>query len=194
MKTKKISDSKVLDIAFTVISREGFDSFTLAQVSKATTLSPAALIKRFKTKRNLALLARNRRWDENLAIHKESMNYPQTGLEGLYKMVERIANSVDSRRLGEHARWLGTESLSLQSKKKVSLYFERTRSILQKHIEEAQNLNEIKRTVSSVDLALNLEAFIQGVIFQYIFITPQQGILDTLVTRVTFFISPFQTK
>lgn len=52
---KKISDSEILLIAFEVISREGFESFTFEQVSKATKLSPAALVKRFKTKKTSGL-------------------------------------------------------------------------------------------------------------------------------------------
>lgn len=191
MRTKKLSDSQVLGLAFEVISREGFESFTLEQVGKATALSPASLIKRFKSKKSLALLARNNRWDENLALNAERSGYSETGVKGLFKMVELIAKSVDSNRLGEHARWLGTESLSPQSKKKVSTYFAKTRSILQQHIDEAQKKNEITASVSSRELALNLEAFIQGVIFQHIFLPDRLGIKKVLENRVSFFLETY---
>lgn len=191
MRTKKLSDSEVLGLAFEVISREGFESFTLEQVGKATSLSPASLIKRFKSKKNLALLARNRRWDENLAVNAERSNYSEIGVEGLFKMVELIAKSVDSNRLGEHARWLGTESLLPKSKKKVSSYFAKTREVLRQHIDEAQKKNEITNRVSSQELALNLEAFIQGVIFQHIFLPDRLGVKKVLETRVSFFLETY---
>lgn len=65
-RTKKISDSRVLDMAFDVISKEGFQSFTFEQVGKAVGLSPATLVKRFKNKKRLALLARNQKWEHNI--------------------------------------------------------------------------------------------------------------------------------
>lgn len=50
---KKLSDDECLEQAFDVISREGFESFTLEQVGRAVGLSPAALLKRFGTKEEL---------------------------------------------------------------------------------------------------------------------------------------------
>lgn len=191
MRTKKHSDSSILDKAFDVISREGFESFTLKQVSEATGLSPAALIKRFESKKNLAILARNRRWDSNLSIEHKDRSYTDTGINGLFKLIEIITKSVDSSRLGEHARWLGTEALTPKSKKKVSIYFQTTRDILKKHIEEAQDKKEIGRKICSTQLSVNLEAFIQGVIFQYIFLYKQPHISQHLPHRVRYFLKPY---
>lgn len=105
---KKISDSDVLLIAFDVISREGFESFTFEQVGKATGLSPAALVKRFKTKKRLAFLARNQKWDENLSKMNARKIAQLNGLDGIFEFLRLIAKNVDSKRLGEHTRWLGS--------------------------------------------------------------------------------------
>ncbi|MBC87128.1 MAG: hypothetical protein CL677_08090 [Bdellovibrionaceae bacterium] len=191
MRTKNLSDSEVLDLAFDVISREGFDSFTLKQVGHATHLSPSSLIKRFKNKKNLAQLARDHRWDKNLSLDVQRSGYKEKGIAGLFKMVEIIGESVKSYRLGEHARWLGTESLHPKSKKKVSKYFSTTRSILQGHITEAQLERRLDTNIDPEALALNLEAFIQGVIFQFIFLPDRCGIKSILNERVNFFLNPY---
>lgn len=189
-----MSDSEALELAFDVISGKGFDSFTLKDVSKATKLSPATLIKRFKDKRNLALLARNTRWDNNLAITLNSEREAKKGLVGIFDLVNLISKSVDSERLGEHAIWLGMESLKPKSRKKVADYFETTRNKLRLHIQEAQAQGEISRKISSSDLGINLEAFIQGVIFQFIFLPKEQHISTHLKTSVDFFLDPYLNK
>lgn len=193
MKTKKISDISVLLKAFEVISREGFESFTLNQVSKATGLSPATLIKRFKTKKNLAQLARNAKWEQNLSVGVEKIKYEDKGLAGIFKLIAIIAESVDSKRLGEHARWLGTEALSPKSRRKVSDYFQMTREIFEKHIKEAQQSKGINNEVSAKDLSYCLEAYVQGVIFQYIFLYEQPHIANHLQKKVEFFLKPYKS-
>lgn len=167
---KKISDSEVLLKAFEVISREGFESFTFEQVSKATRLSPAALVKRFKSKQRLALLARNRKWDENL-MKMESTSIEQLhGLKGLFEFLRLIARSVDSKRLGEHLRWLGTEAEEIKARKKVGAYFAHTRQILQRLIQEAIQNKELKKIEEPADFAMTLEALVQGAIFQFAYL------------------------
>lgn len=169
-RTKKISDSDILDRAFEVISKEGFHSFTFEQVSRAVKLSPAALVKRFKTKKQLALLARNQRWDRNLGhVDPEKIN-KLNGLEGIYSFLSIIAASVNSNRLGEHAVWLGTEAGSLKSKKKVAAYFENTRLIFKRLLEEAINNKELINTIDTKSFAKVLEALVQGSIFQFAFL------------------------
>ena len=116
---KKISDSDILLMAFEVISVEGFESFTFEQVAKATGLSPAALVKRFKTKKHMAYLARNQKWDENLVKMNSKKIDQLNGLDGIFEFLHLIAKSVDSKRLGEHVRWLGTEAGEPKTKKKV---------------------------------------------------------------------------
>lgn len=191
MRTKKISDINVLLKAFNVISREGFDSFTLNQVSKETSLSPAALIKRFKTKKNLAKLARDIKWDENLSIGQEQLKYEQKGVAGIFQLISIISKSVDSKRLGEHARWLGTEALTPKSRRKVATYFQMTREIFEVHIKEAQESKEIRKEISTKELSVCLEAFVQGVIFQYIFLYDQPHVSMYLEKKVSFFLKPY---
>lgn len=167
---KKISDSEVLLVAFEVISREGFESFTFEQVGKVTGLSPAALVKRFKTKNRLAVLARNQKWEENLSKMNARVIDQLNGFEGIFEFLALIAKSVDSKRLGEHARWLGTEAGDPKAKKKVGAYFAETRKIFVRLIQEAVSNQEMKITGSAEDLAMTLEALVQGSIFQFAFL------------------------
>ncbi|UXR63506.1 TetR/AcrR family transcriptional regulator [Bdellovibrio bacteriovorus] len=181
---KKISDSDVLLAAFEVISREGFESFTFEQVSKATRLSPAALVKRFKSKQRLALLARNQKWDDNL-MKMGSFSIEQLhGLKGLFEFLRLIAKSVDSKRLGEHLRWLGTEAEDIKARKKVGAYFAETRSILHRLLQEAITNKELKKIENIPDFAMTLEALVQGSIFQFAYF--QGGTIDRhLEERIT---------
>lgn len=166
---KKLSDSECLERAFDVISREGFESFTLAQVAKATGLSPAALIKRFRTKQQLARAARDRKWDVNLEQVRASDATSTRGLERLLQFIRSIARSVDSKRLGEHARLLGTQADDPRSKKKVAAYFQGTRERLELCLREAHDDGEI-RQIDACRVAWTLEALIQGAIFQFAFL------------------------
>lgn len=169
-RTKKLSDSDVLNIAFEVIAREGFHSFTFEQVSKAVKLSPAALVKRFKSKKRLALLARNERWDRNVGRIGSQKIDELEGLSGMFKFLELIAQSVNSRRLGEHAIWLGTEACSHKSRKKVGDYFENTRKIFARFLAEAVQRNELDKNIDCRTLSKTLEALVQGAIFQFAFL------------------------
>jgi AcrR family transcriptional regulator len=169
-RTKKMSDSEVLTIAFDIISREGFDSFTLAQVGKAVGLSPASLLNRFKNKNLLALLARNLKWDRNLG-HVDSEKFQSlVGLNGIFEFLRLIARSVNSDRLGEHAIWLGREACEPRSKKKVAAYFETTRGIFHRLVTESMRDGELAEIKNTKEFAKTMEALVQGAIFQFAFL------------------------
>jgi AcrR family transcriptional regulator len=187
---KKISDSECLERAFEVISREGFESFTLKQVAKATGLSPAALIKRFKTKRQLARAARDRKWDVNLQQMQRGQPASAKGLDGLFKFIRVIARSVDSKRLGEHARLLGSQADDPQSKRKVAAYFQGTRELLALSLREAADEGAL-REIDAEKLAWSLEALIQGAIFQFAFLGTR-GIEAHLRDHVATFLEPYR--
>jgi AcrR family transcriptional regulator len=189
---KKISDSECLERAFDVISREGFESFTLAQVAKATGLSPAALIKRFETKHQLARAARDRKWDVNLGQMQRNHAASAKGLDGLFQFVRLIARSVDSKRLGEHARLLGSQADDPRSRKKVAAYFQGTRELLALSLREAAEQGAL-RSVDADKLAWTLEALIQGAIFQFAFLGTR-GIETHLRDHVTAYLSPYRTE
>lgn len=186
---KKISDSDILLVAFDVISREGFESFTFEQVGKATSLSPSALVKRFKTKKHLAFLARNQKWEENLAKMSTRKIAQLNGLSGIFEFLYLIAKSVDSKRLGEHARWLGTEAGDVKTKKKVAAYFAETRKIFFGLIQEAVSNHELKIVGTPEDLAMSLEALVQGSIFQFTFLD-EQSIARHLENRFRTVLQP----
>ena len=165
-----MSDSEVLIAAFEVITREGFSSFTFEQVGKKVGLSPSALVKRFKSKNQLALLARNLKWEQNLG-HTDSKALKKLfGLCGLFDFLNIIARSVDSNRLGEHAMWLGKEACHPRSKLKVAAYFETTRSIIYRLLQEAIKAGELKKIENTKEFAKMMEALVQGAIFQFAFL------------------------
>lgn len=169
-RSKKRSDSEVLLKCFDVIAREGFTSFTFEQVGKSVGLSPATLVKRFKNKKNFAMLARNCKWDSNLNLMENSILINSHGIKGIYNLVDIISRSVDSKKLGEHAIWLGTEACNASSKKKVAAYFKSVRAIFCKYMQEAILNKEISSEIDPIILAKTLEALVQGGIFQFAFL------------------------
>jgi AcrR family transcriptional regulator len=187
---KKMSDSECLERAFEVISREGFESFTLEQVARATGLSAAALIKRFRTKQQLARAARDRKWDVNIEQMRKSHAPSTAGLERLFHIVRMIARSVDSKRLGEHARLLGTQADDPRSRRRVAAYFHDTRRSLAQCLMEAREAGQIGNEADIDELAFTLEALIQGAIFQFAFLG-ERGIEAHLRRHVTTFLRPY---
>lgn len=187
---KKLSDDACLERAFEVISREGFESFTLEQVARAVELSPAALIKRFGTKERLARAARDRKWDVNFEQMAAVQSQPLRGLAGLFHFVRLIARSVDSKRLGEHMRLLGSQADDARSKKKVGAYFRGTRDTVARCLREAVEDDEI-RPVDVERIAATLEALIQGAIFQFGFLEAR-GIEAHLRGHVQTFLEPYR--
>jgi len=170
-RTKKMSDSEVLVKAFDVIAREGFSSFTFEHVGRVVGLSPAALVKRFKSKHQLALLARNLKWEHNLGqIHSETFK-TLSGYKGIFDFLSIISRSVNSERLGEHAIWLGKEACHPRSKKKVADYFALTRKIFTRLINEAVTDGQLKPIDNVPELAKTMEALVQGAIFQFAFLS-----------------------
>jgi AcrR family transcriptional regulator len=169
-RTKKLSDAAVLSCAFDVIAKEGFHSFTFAQVSKVVGLSSATLIKRFKNKNRLALLARNQKWEENIGQIDPAQIQGLRGLRGIFDFLKVIALSVNSKRLGEHAIWLGTEACSPSSKRKVGEYFAVTRSIFARLLKEAIADGDLQDSLDPKSFASTLEALVQGAIFQFAFL------------------------
>lgn len=191
MPRKKImSDSEVLDKAFFVISYEGFESFTFAQVGKKVGLSPAALVKRFKTKKNLATLARNHRWDKNLAKMTEEQINSLKGLEGIFDFIHLIAMSVDSKKLGEHLRWLGTEAEEIKSRKKMSSYFELTRQIFSRLLAESIQMGELSSELNPKAFAPTLEALVQGAIFQFAYMN-HRSVESHIKKHVQLILEPY---
>jgi AcrR family transcriptional regulator len=187
---KKLSDDACLEQAFDVISREGFESFTLEQVAKAVGLSPAALIKRFGTKERLARAARDRKWDVNFEQMAAVQPQPLRALAGLFHFLRLIARSVDSKRLGEHMRLLGSQADDPRSKKKVAAYFRGTRERVAISLREAMDDGEIQR-VDVERVASTLEALIQGAIFQFGFLE-RRGIESHLHEHVQTFLEPYR--
>ena len=187
---KTISDSDLLDRAFEVISREGFESFTFQQVGRAVGLSAPALVKRFKSKRRLALLARNQKWERNLSRMNADEVDALSGLDGISGFLLLIARSVDSKRLGEHASWLGAEASDPRSKRKVALYFEQARSILKRLLHESVKKGELAKEIDPESFAVTLEALIQGSIFQFAFLE-KRNIKEHLESHVRAVLKPF---
>jgi AcrR family transcriptional regulator len=187
---KKLSDSELLFQAFDVIAREGFDSFTLQQVGRYTELSPAALIKRFKTKQRLAEQARDCKWDANLGQFAGAPMHHR-GLNAVQELVTLIARSVASKRLGEHAVLLGQQACDPVAKRKVAAYFATTRAILRRALEEAVEDGELVALVEPEAMSWTVEALIQGAIFQFAFLSTHD-VEQHLQTHVERLLRPYR--
>lgn len=192
-RTKKISDSRVLEMAFDVISKEGFQSFTFEQVGKVVGLSPATLVKRFKNKKRLALLARNQKWEHNIG-QIESNKFKQLyALQGIFDFLKMIAASVNSKRLGEHAIWLGMEACHPSSKRKVAGYFEVTRGVFTRLLSEAILEKELSAEIEPKAFSKTLEALVQGSIFQFAFL--YEGSIEThLISHFRNILAPYMKQ
>ena len=187
---KKLSDSDLLRVAYDVSSREGFDSFTLHQVARASALSPAALVKRFKSKRQLAAMAREHRWESTLQLFSGEASARPKGLSGLRHLVSLIATSVESKRLAEHARAFGAEERSARARRKVAAYFARTRAAIGDLIAEAIADEELVNVKDTVRLAFTLEALIQGSIFQFAFLD-ERNLEGHMQAHIEMFLKPY---
>lgn len=188
-----MSDSEVLIKAFDVIAREGFSSFTFEQVGKVVELSPAALVKRFKNKSQLALLARNLKWEQNLERIDSEKFEKLSGLKGIFDFLSIIAQSVNSNNLGEHAMWLGKEACHPRSKRKVAEYFETTRTIFFRLIAQAIEKDELMRMDNTNEFAKTLEALVQGAIFQFAFLN-ERSIETHLRDHFKLMLKPYLKK
>jgi AcrR family transcriptional regulator len=166
---KKLRDSELLFQAFDVIAREGFESFTLQQVGRRTDLSPAALIKRFNSKAQLAIQARDCKWDANLGQFDDAVSH-RRGIPAIRELIELIARSVTSKRLGEHAIFLGQQAGDPVARRKLAAYFASTRAILRRALEEAVHDGDLVESVEPESMAWTMEALIQGAIFQFAFL------------------------
>ena len=192
-RTKRLSDSEVLMAAFDVIAREGFSSFTFKQVGRVVGLSPAALVKRFKNKNQLALLARNIKWEQNLGQVSSEEFETLRGLDGIFSFLGIIARSVNSNRLGEHAMWLGKEACSPSSKRKVAAYFETTRKIFFRLLLEAIKLGQLRSIENTKEFAKTMEALVQGAIFQFAFLN-ERNIEIHLIDHFRVLLKPYLVK
>jgi AcrR family transcriptional regulator len=167
---KKLSDSELLFAAYDVIGREGFESFTLQQVAKRMDLSPAALVKRFKTKEQLARAARKCKWDADLGQMESAGDNPTRGVAAVMRFVSLIATTVKSKRPGEHGALFSQDVSDPQSKRKVAAYFQSTRDVLRRALREAVEDKELNADLDPEKMSWTLEALIQGAIFQFSFL------------------------
>lgn len=92
------------------------------------------------------------------------------GLTGIHGLLQEIAASVDSRRLGEHLKLLGEDAGHPRLKKDAARYFQWTREILERLLHEAVEAGDLNHGVNPQLLAFHLEALIQGSIFQFGFL------------------------
>lgn len=186
---KIISDDDILAFAFPIISREGFESFTLEQISEVTGLAPATLIRRFKTKKDLALLARNWKWN-NLLSNIGKNNSQKTGIEAIYELIEEIAKSVDNINMSEHMKMLAEDAKNTKLKILAFNYFQWTRDLLQNFIIQAIEKNELYKEINPIDLSFHLEAIIQGTIFQSAFLDVND-IKKQLIKGIKYALKPY---
>lgn len=191
-RNKKISDDEILDLAFPVICRVGFDSFTLEQVSQVTGLSPATLLQRFGSKRELAFRVRDRKWDRNLSQFEAAETGPQ-GLAGIDQLLAEIGRSVDSQRLNEHLRLLADDMGDSRLRVGAAHFFSWTRGLIQRFLTEAVAAGELCPDTPVAELSCTLEALIQGSIFQFGFLD-EPDIGPWIRRHIDFLLGPYRIR
>lgn len=182
----------MLDAAYTIAAREGFHSFTLKQVARSADISPAAMIKRFRTKSRLVSLARQHRWESDINALRLNTAPELRGIRGIRHFVSLVATSVASKRLSEHLLAFGIEHASSASRRKVGGYFADVRSMLTKLLQEAVDDRELG-AIDPANIAFVLEALIQGSIFQYAFLE-RHDLKNHLLGHVNAFLEVYSVK
>lgn len=186
---KLITDDDILAQAFPVISKEGFESFTLEQVSEVTGLAPATLIRRFKTKKQLAFLSRNWKWNQILNYTDSNLSLNE-GLDGIFHLVKEIAKSLEHTRMSEHLKLLAEDIEHPLLKETASTYFQWTRDILKKFILQSVEKKELNNKINAEELSFHIEALIQGTIFQFSFLK-DKCIETQLITQINYALKPY---
>ncbi|MCX7978113.1 MAG: TetR/AcrR family transcriptional regulator [Bdellovibrionaceae bacterium] len=180
-RNKTISDFDLLHKATSVILEKGPESFTLRQISEATGLCPAALLKRFRSKERLARKALEQRYLAHLQEEKNP-SPPNPGLSSLKDHVEELCRHYDAESIAQHLRLLAEDLTQEDLRQTASSLFAKNREKLCRLIEASQKNGELKSDVRAESLAELLEAIIQGASVQWAFL-PERPSLQTWIMR-----------
>ncbi|CEG61738.1 TetR/AcrR family transcriptional regulator [Legionella micdadei] len=165
---KKISDEAVLTIILDIITRIGAAQFSLEDLSRQTKLSPATLIQRFGSKKeilNKALELANKKLaeklDSNNALAETSIQQIITtylDLSLVFVKPEDVANGLDILKL---------DIIEKKLNQITREYFEIRRKKIKSLLDLAIKNGELPKIISTGNLVWDMEALWQGAILQW---------------------------
>lgn len=160
---KKVDDASVLKMILDVIVQQGAMQFSLEDLSKKTTLSPATLLQRFGSKKNIlhkALELANQDLKKDLMALDLANKSPLDEIINIYlELALPFAQPMDI------ANGLDILKLDISDKKLNDLtrkYFEIRRNKIESLICVAQERGELSSTITPDQIAWNLECLWQG--------------------------------
>jgi AcrR family transcriptional regulator len=160
MRPKKISDSRLLELATDIIIEYGPEVFTLRQVAKYVKVSPATLIKRFETKENLLIKCISQHIDKiSISTIKEDITFER------FLMARAREHNNDNfiQNISILARDMKEPALN----KIANKYFTNFRENLSQIINRDSRFGLIQ---NQDDCVLQIDAIFQGAIIQGAFI------------------------
>lgn len=185
---KKTADLVILKMILEVITKIGATEFSLEDLSKKTGLSPATLLQRFGSKKNIlykALELANQELKDNFANRSLVNNSPLQEIMGIY--LEFSSSTLTPK---DVAGGLDILKLDITEKKLNAItrkYFETRRKKIAALVVLAQEKGEIPEDVDATDLVWNLESLWQGSIMLWALIGDGK-LHDWLKKRFTTFL------
>jgi len=180
-RTKRLSDDQVLICAFRVIQKMGPIQFALADVARVADLSPATLIQRFKTKKQLlveTLQFVNRQLQQELTLVTPNDSSPLTSL---IELLVQLGSKLWTEAVIADPE---VNDITLSRCKMIRVELER-------RLTESIKAGELLRTTNAQALALTIEAVWTGALIQWtVFRQGEQG--QWLRERIASAIEPWR--
>jgi len=165
---KIIEDRDVLDKALLVISEQGPERFTLADVGKAVGLAPATLMQRFGSKQQLLILAAKQA-NVKLGIDLEELKKKKLPWEQeLIHLLSAMPEGFGSRQ--DIANSLGVLKLDMVDPELHPIarqLFESLRHRIQELLQEGQSSGRLDKTFDVNAITWELDALRHGLVIQW---------------------------
>lgn len=192
---KKIEDTEILTKILEVIKEMGTTEFSLEDLRKATGLSPATLLQRFGSKKNIlykSIELANVQLKNNLiksrSINKSNIK-TRSYIDEIIKIYLELGAAFSSPK--DVAGGLDILKLDINDKKLNTLtrrYFATRREKIESLLTLAQNNKELSTHIVSSELVWNLESLWQGSIMLWA-LTGKGPINKWLIQRFKSFFS-----
>jgi AcrR family transcriptional regulator len=165
---KSIDDQSVLEKALLVISEQGPEAFTLADVGKVVGLAPATLMQRFGSKQQLLILAAKQ---ANVKLKKDLKDLKKRKLlwdQELIHLLSAIPEGFGSRQ--DIANSLGVLKLDMIDPELHPIarhLFESLRKRIQELLQEGLSTGELDASMDAEVIAWELDALRHGLVIQW---------------------------